>query len=149
MYDNSVSIAKGIAIILMVMGHASYPCYFNDFLTIIRMPLFFVMSGYLFKDKYLHNSIDFFKKKVRGIYIPYVKYCLLFIILHNQFFRVGIYNDSFIDVADVSRLYSIKDFVYRGFRILSSMTHYDRLLGGYWFLHTLFFASLIALESFG
>lgn len=46
-YDNSVAIAKGFAIILMVGGHASYSCYANDLLSIFHMPLFFVMSGYV------------------------------------------------------------------------------------------------------
>lgn len=40
--DNSVTIAKAIAIILMVMGHSGCPDGINHYLGMIRMPLFFL-----------------------------------------------------------------------------------------------------------
>ena len=141
--DDSVSIAKGIAIILMVFGHSIYDCYVNDYLILIRMPLFFIMSGYLFKEKYTTEPYTFINKRIKGIYIPLVKYSLLFLFLHNIFFIIGIYNDIYIDSGDVSRLYAPIDFIKKGFRIITSMQSYDRLLGGYWFIHSLFWGSLI------
>ena len=142
-YDNSIAIAKGIAIILMVGGHASYSCYANDLLSICRMPLFFVMSGYLFKTTYLDNVKEFLAKRISGLYLPLVKYSLIFLALHNLFFHIGIYNNTFIDILDVSRWYTAADFLERGIRIITTMHGYDRLLGGYWFVHTLFWASII------
>ena len=141
--DNSVSIAKGIAIILMVFGHSIYNCYINDFLVLIRMPLFFIMSGYLFKNKYIFDCKSFINKRVKGIYWPLVKYSLIFLLLHNIFYNLGIYNNLYIDSGDVSRIYEPIDFLKKGIRIITSMTSYDRLLGGYWFLHSLFWGSII------
>jgi len=73
MRNQSVTIAKGLAIILMVMGHARCPEYINNILSLMRMPLFFIMSGYCFKEKYLDQPKDFFNKRMKGIYWPYIK----------------------------------------------------------------------------
>ena len=53
MKDNSVSIAKGIAIILMVLAHTRFSEYGNYWINMFHMPLFFFFAGYCFKDKYL------------------------------------------------------------------------------------------------
>lgn len=49
MRNNSVTISKGIAIILMVIGYAGLPQSFNQYLVMVRIPLFFILSGYCFK----------------------------------------------------------------------------------------------------
>jgi fucose 4-O-acetylase-like acetyltransferase len=41
-----VDIAKGIAIILMVLGHSSLPSVLQNFIFAFHMPLFFIASGY-------------------------------------------------------------------------------------------------------
>ena len=61
MRDNSISIAKGIAIILMVLGHAQCPELLNRYLSMMRMPLFFFMSGYCFKIKYMDDGRGYLK----------------------------------------------------------------------------------------
>ena len=57
MRDLSVSIAKGIAIILMVMGHAGCPDTMNRCLGMMHMPLFF------FKMNEYKEIIDILKKR--------------------------------------------------------------------------------------
>ncbi|MBM7661608.1 fucose 4-O-acetylase-like acetyltransferase [Bacillus mesophilus] len=64
-----MDIAKGIGIILVVLGHsipqiAIYIYWFH-------MPLFFFLSGYLHKQKG-----DFVSKKVASLLVPYVVYLL-------------------------------------------------------------------------
>lgn len=71
--NNAVTIAKAIAIILMVMGHSKCPIVINHMLDLFLMPLFFIMSGYCFKDKYLTDGIGFIKQRIKGIYLPYIK----------------------------------------------------------------------------
>lgn len=71
--DNSVTIAKAIAIILMVMGHSGCPDGINSYLGLIRMPLFFFMSGYCFKEAYLNTPKEYIKKRIKGVYWPYIK----------------------------------------------------------------------------
>lgn len=92
---NMISIAKGIGIILMVIGHSGCPSYMRNFIYMFHMPLFFIISGYCFKSYYLYNFKLFAKKKFVGLYLPFVKYSVLFLILHNLFYKIGIYNSEF------------------------------------------------------
>ena len=42
MRNQSVTIAKALAIIFMVSRHAGSPTIINDYLQLVRMPLFFL-----------------------------------------------------------------------------------------------------------
>ena len=62
MRDNSVSIAKAFAIMLMVLAHTWFMDMGNKWINMFPMPLFFFMAGYCFKDIYRRqhsNCIDF------------------------------------------------------------------------------------------
>ena len=52
MRDNSVSIAKAFAIMLMVLAHTWFMDIGNKWINTFHMPLFFFMAGYCFKDIY-------------------------------------------------------------------------------------------------
>ena len=47
-HDSSISICKGLAIILMVIGHAEAPGAISAFIYEFHMPLFFITAGYFF-----------------------------------------------------------------------------------------------------
>ena len=143
MRDDSVSIAKGIAIILMVMAHARCPLWWQQYINMFHMPLFFFFSGYCFKISYLDNVRKYAIKRVKGIYFPYVKWSLLFLLCHNLFFYLNIYNGEYGFRGSVSHLYSLSDYAFHAVSILTRMTEHEQLLGGYWFMHTMFFASFI------
>ena len=138
-----VSIAKGLTIILMVLGHTSSFPIINDFLLLMRMPLFFVMSGYCFKTKYLTDGSKYLSRRVTGIYWPYVKWSLVFLILHNFFFKIHFYEPGMM-VGEASIVpYGWTEMLLHGGAIVVAMQGHDTLLGGYWFLHDLFFGSLL------
>ena len=65
-YFEELDIIKGFAILLVIMGHASYglgvPVICNVFIQSYSMALFFVASGFLFSFKDSWKS--FFHKKV-------------------------------------------------------------------------------------
>ena len=143
MRDNSVTIAKGIAIILMVMGHARCPEVINHILSMMRMPLFFFMSGYCFKEKYLSDAATYMKRRVTGIYWPYLKWSLFFLFIHNICFSVNIYSDEYGFQGKTSVLYSTADFLEHGKNIVTKMTGHEQLLGGFWFLKSLFVGSVL------
>lgn len=144
MRDNSVSIAKGIAILLMVLVHGGFYDIGSRCIGIFHMPLFFFFAGYCFKEKYLLAPFQFVKKRVTGLYLPCIKWGLLFLLLHNVFFHLNLYNGEYGFNGTVSELYSIKDFVVHAAKLIVSMNGFEQLLGGYWFLHSLFVASLTA-----
>ena len=141
-FDN-ISISKGIAIILMVVVHSRFSEYGSDFINMYHMPLIFFFSGYCFKEGYLFDFKTFAKKRIKGIYYPYVKWGLVFLLLHNVFFYLNIYNSEFGFRGTVSYLYGYNDFLKRGIDIVISLSSAEQLLGGYWFLHSLFWGSFV------
>ena len=143
MRDNTTSIAKAFGIILMVIGHAGCPGYMHDFIYQFHIPLFFFFSGYCFKDKYLCDFRTYAKRKITGIYFPFIKYALIFLLLHNLFFHLDIYNESYGYNGASSVLYTTRDILFRIFKITTSMSYEERLLGGYWFLKILFCTSFL------
>jgi fucose 4-O-acetylase-like acetyltransferase len=143
MRDRSISITKGIAIILMVLGHARCPEAVNNYLAMMRMPLFFFMSGYCFKEKYLEDSLPYMKRRVTGIYWPYLKWSLFFLMIHNLCFYANIYSDEYGFHGRTSILYTTSDYIQHAISIVTKMQGHERLLGGFWFLKSLFVGSLI------
>ena len=141
--NKAVSISKGIGILLMVIGHAGCPNYMRSFIYVFHMPLFFFLSGYCFKERYFSEPRTFLLKRIKGLYLPYIKYALLFLLLHNMFFYLNIYNGEYGFNGKASFIYTFKDFLVRGFNIITRMTDSEQLLGGFWFLKQLLLASII------
>lgn len=142
--DNYISIAKAIAIILMVVAHAMPPEKIIRFISLFHMPLFFFYSGYFLK---ISNNTEglklFIKKRVKGLYFPYIKWSLFFLLTHNIFYRIGIYNSDYVYYNVHQSLYEIKDFILHAIMIIFTMDYHEQLLGGFWFLKTLFLSSLL------
>ena len=144
MRDDKVTIAKGIGILLMVAAHAGIPDVVNRFIVMFHMPLFFFMSGYCFKEKYLPPpTITFVNKRIKGLYVPFVKWSLLFLLFHNIFYCLNIYNGEYGFRGEVSYLYTWKEYAIRCIRIVLGLHGQEQLLGGYWFLPQLLYASII------
>ena len=89
--DTTIDVLKGIGIILVVIGHSCCPQLLNDFIFSFHMPLFFIASGYFFEMKNLENKKDYLKRKIRGIYFPYLKWSVIFLLLHNLFYYAIIF----------------------------------------------------------
>ena len=142
-YNNSVSFSKGVGIILMVLGHTFFSAYGYAVIYMFHMPLFFFLSGYCFRESHLEDFRNYARKRFSRIYIPFVKWGLLFLLLHNIFFHLNIYNDLYGFEGEVSQLYGMSDYLKKAFLIFFCLSGNEQLLGGYWFLHTMFFASFI------
>ena len=142
-----ISICKGIAIILMVMGHAEPPSLISNFIYIFHMPLFFITAGYFFSRKYLDDPWIFCVKRFKGLYIPFLKWSLFFLILHNLWFDIGLLNEQFGNwTGGVTHPYSVRDFFHRLMLILTSMSGYDEFMAGaFWFFRGLLVASIMFL----
>ena len=86
MRNTTISICKALAIICMVIGHADSPHYLMNFIYLWHMPLFFITAGYFFSTKYLNDEITFIKKRVKSLYIPFVKWSVIVLLLNPLFF---------------------------------------------------------------
>lgn len=144
MRDDSVSICKAFGIMLMVMIHSGIPG--ETVVSMFHMPLFFVMSGYCFKDKSLQlPSKDYFLKKVKTLWWPYVKWSMIFLLCHNLFFHLNILNEEYGYKESHSAFYSWTDIYSHAWHIMLMMSDHEYLIvGGYWFMKQIFFGSLIA-----
>lgn len=103
-----IDLVKGIGIVLMVLRHARAP--FSDFVLLFHMAIFFIASGYLIKEengKNARNLLVYIWHKIRGLYIPYIAYSIIFICLHNVFLKLNIYTNAmaFMDETSLESTY--------------------------------------------
>ena len=139
--NDHVSIIKAIAMILLLYGHTGVPVL-SHMLSMLRMPVFVMASGYCFKDYYLEHRAQFARRRVKSLYWPFVKWSLIFLVLHNVLWLMGCYSPSIPCL-------SLRDMVERVPHILV-MHVQEEMLGGYWFISELFFSTVIfiALSPF-
>ncbi len=142
-----ISIAKAIAIILMVIGHAESPDVLHRFLYEFHMPLFFAAAGYFFSLRYLDDEMTFIKKRLKGLYWPFVKWSVIFLILHNWMFDIGILNEVYgNESGGVTHPYTWPQTEQCFWNILTAMGGYDQFLNGaFWFFRGLLVASILYL----
>ena len=145
--DTTISIAKGIAIILMVIAHAEAPGWLCKFIFEFHMPLFFITAGSFFSRKYLNDEATFVKKRIRGLYWPFWKWSVFFLIIHNWMFSLGILNETFgNEMGGVTHPYTWHQIQQNLWNITTAMGGYDQFLcGAFWFFRGLFVASILYL----
>lgn len=68
-----VDFLKGLAIILVVIGHNANDDI-KEFIYSFHMPLFFIMSGFLFSPKPIKQ---YFRKSVKRLVIPYIAFMIV------------------------------------------------------------------------
>lgn len=134
-----ISILKGIGILLMVIGHAGAPRWFSHFLYTFHMPLFFMASGYFFSPSKADEPWTFVGQRFRGFYLPFLKWSLFFLLMHNLLFMTGILTS----VSDKG-LYSFDAIVNRVNLLVFTMSGYEpHLLGAAWFMRALLLVNLL------
>ena len=82
-----VDIAKGIAILLVCLGHRNIPYWFSKWLYTFHLPLFFFLSGYTTRFESYRNIKDFVHRKLRGLVIPSLTLGLAWILFEFCFCR--------------------------------------------------------------
>ena len=142
-----MSLVKAFAIILMVMGHAEGPGFITQFIYIFHMPVFFIAAGYFFSRRNVEEPWEFCRKRFRGLYVPMVKWSLLFLLIHNLLFTIGILNEQYGNwEGGVTHPYSLTVALQRVVHIIFSMAGYDEfLLGAFWFFRALLVSSIVFL----
>ena len=122
--NNYIDWIKGICIFMVVLGHCSL-LNENVFWFIYRfhMPLFFIISGYLFNNSI--SIVIFLKNKFRRIIIPYIIFFILSFLINNLLFE------------KISLKFAIKVFILNG-EYLGYIKNY-----ALWYLPTFFVISII------
>ena len=124
----NIDIIKGIGIILMVGGHCGMP--FSHFIYLFHMAVFFMASGYCFNaadSRNLQGVFSFVKRKVKGLWFPYVLWTSVFSLLHNTFVKIEIYSCELWSSKEIVKNI-IKAFLLHGHTQLGSAL---------WFIATL------------
>ncbi len=142
-----ISICKALAIILMVIGHADAPDAISAFLYEFHMPVFFITAGYFFSLHYLHDEATFVKKRFKGLYVPFLKWAVFFLIIHNWMFDIGILNEQYGNWSGgVTHPYSWHQMQQNLWNMVTAMGGYDQFLcGAFWFFRGLLVASIAYL----
>lgn len=85
-----IDIEKGIAILLMVIGHSSLPPSVSNFIYAFHMPVFFILSGVC--SNYERDTIiKFILKRFMAIILPFICYSIIVLCLCHY---MGIYDVS-------------------------------------------------------
>lgn len=98
--SNILNIMQCIAVLLVVAGHSIetpspslFWQYVHKFIYSFHMPLFMLLSGYLFFHSRYSNFLDHIKKKASRLLVPYVIISSLFFlprVLLNNFNSVKV-----------------------------------------------------------
>lgn len=124
---NWVCIAKGIGIVLVVIGHFTTPNYpmvwglIKNFIYLFHMPLFFIISGYLYSGV-SGTYLEFFRKKVSRLMFPFCSVALIF-------FLIKFFAGLVVELQHRVSLESVRML------IVDPVQSYMPLL---WFVHALF-----------
>lgn len=134
----------------MVIGHAECPHALFMFLFEFHMPIFFITAGYFFSVKYLNDEATFVKKRIKGLYLPFLKWAIFFTLIHNWMFDLGIMNEKYGNSANgVTHPYTWHQIQQNIVNCITEMGGYDQFLtGAFWFFRALFIASILYLILF-
>lgn len=94
--DNRIKywdIAKGITIILVILGHTDLPAYLRMIIFSFHMPFFFIANGYFVKKYQIKNMI---KKSAKSLLIPYATVCIISAIIYPFTLEQTAYMTAFL-----------------------------------------------------
>ena len=87
-----IDVAKGICIVLMVVGHTRLPSIISNWIWSFHMPFFFFISGMTFKVGN-YKSLNFFLyRKLRTLLVPFFVFSILVIGI-SESYEVNTFKD--------------------------------------------------------
>lgn len=78
-----LDIFRSLGIIIMVMGHVGFGSRFDKFIHAFHMPMFFIISGFLWKPA--ADFKQFLIKKAKTLLLPYLFFGLIHVVLVSMF----------------------------------------------------------------
>lgn len=79
--DNKVTVLKALAILLVVSGHLEFSLLGMFTPYSFQLALFFFISGYLFKEKYLDDVANFVQRRMKSLLLPYFWYNCFYLVV--------------------------------------------------------------------
>ena len=146
-HDRAFAICKALAIICVVISHSGAPGILNHFVFQFHVPVFFLCAGYFFKEKHAAEWGLFVERKFTRLYLPFLRWSLFFLLVHNLWFYTGLLNEEFGNAAGgVLHPYDWHAFGERLWSIVFNMSGYDEFFArAFWFFRALFVGSLLFL----
>ena len=129
--NHKIDLLRGIAILLVVLGHITRTNTLHDYIWSFHIPLFFFISGYLYNPLKFASFETFIRKKTKGLIIPYLIFggiTFFYWLLVESKFRAS-------DLNPVSQLFGL----FYGTRY----GHYLDFNGPLWFIPCLFSMTII------
>ena len=148
--DIAIDVIKGLGIFCMVSGHCGAP--YTHFIYLFHMAIFFIASGYCYKDKYSDDTSNFWeftKRKFKTLWFPYVLWTVIFTLLNNFFININVYTNNKELLNLVSGQYiGVKEFLTFKAMLINIikaiLLHGGTEIGGaFWFLATLMQISIL------
>ncbi len=102
-----IDLTKGLAVILMVIGHTETPA--QNFIYLFHMAVFFMASGYLYKERASDSRAsvkEYILRKIKGLWFPYALWTAIFSVLRNVFIDLNIYTANPMILAEVESRYA-------------------------------------------
>lgn len=135
---DEIDIMRGMAMLMVVIGHTQCPKLMHDMFYYVHIPLFFMLSGCMKKKDEFYYDLDNVKqlivKRIKRLYLPYLMFASVITLLHNVFYQIGFYKDY----------YSGTDFIKQMVRVVAfSPGNMQSLLQPLWFLKVLFICGIL------
>lgn len=76
----TLDILRGIGIFLMVFDHVGWGSFVHGYIQSFHMPLFFIASGYLWKNE---NTVNLIRKRFKTLMVPYFIFSGFYLLLQQ------------------------------------------------------------------
>lgn len=125
-----IDAVKGFAILLVMMGHTVIPSGLEIWLYTFHMPLFFFLSGYVFKIRDGEKFLSFFRRKILTLVVPMFLFSIVVIFVNAIYYCAILHNTTISNVME-----SILG--------LFIQQRLEQFSGSFWFLACLFVSEII------
>lgn len=151
-----VDLAKGIAIIAVVLGHIDFVYPSNKLLPLSdllaefwHVPVFFLIGGFFLKEDKLIHPFSFIKGKIKNLYLLLLYIYVPVLLLHNLFISIGFYDLQQDYSGKYVTIWNLYDLLWNIFKAIFFAGR-EPILGAMWFVYVLFLAlCFLSLLSWG